>query len=100
MRIHLARDLAAWAGVRQQQISDRVHAPDEALARARGWAIGAGTGRFGFGDRVYQDPRFGSRVSSRLPDPLPSPLLRRREPPWQRAGGREAARDERCVLDR
>jgi hypothetical protein len=56
----LAHDLSVWAGARQQQLSDSVHARDEALARACGWEIAVGTGRFGFGDRVYRDPRFGS----------------------------------------
>ena len=66
----LAHDLSAWAEAGQQQISDRIHARDEALARAFGWEIAAGTGRFGFGDRVYRDPRFGS--TGRAPTARPS----------------------------
>jgi hypothetical protein len=43
---------------RQQQFSDHLHADGDALARERGWTITTTTGRFGFGGRVYRDPRF------------------------------------------
>lgn len=75
----VARDLSAWAGARQQQLSDRVHARDEVLARACGWEVAVGTGRLGFGDRVYRDPRFGQRVVPRLFHPVPGLV-----PGWRR----------------
>jgi hypothetical protein len=54
----LTRRLRAWIARRQQQFSDYVHADGDALARERGWTITTTTGRFGFGGRVYRDPRF------------------------------------------
>jgi hypothetical protein len=54
----LTRRLGAWITRRQQQLSDCLHADGDALARERGWTITTTTGRFGFGGRVYRDPRF------------------------------------------
>jgi hypothetical protein len=50
--------VSAWITRRQQQFSDHLHADGDALARERGWTITTTTGRFGFGGRVYRDPRF------------------------------------------
>ena len=45
----------------QHRLSDRVHARGDALAGQAGWTTTEMTGRFGFGARVYRDPRFGQR---------------------------------------
>jgi hypothetical protein len=48
----------AWIAQRQRQLSDHIHADGDAFAREHGWTITTTTGRFGFGGRVYRDPRF------------------------------------------
>jgi hypothetical protein len=45
----------------QQRLSDRVHARGDAFAGQAGWTTTKTAGRFGFGARVYRDPRFGQR---------------------------------------
>jgi len=45
----------------QHRLSDRVHAQGDAFAGQAGWTTTKTTGRFGFGARVYRDPRFGQR---------------------------------------
>jgi hypothetical protein len=45
----------------QHLLSDRVHAGGDAFAEQAGWATTQTTGRFGFGARVYRDPRFAQR---------------------------------------
>jgi hypothetical protein len=45
----------------QQRLSDRMHAKGDEFAQQAGWTTTTTTGRFGFGDRVYRDPRFGQR---------------------------------------
>jgi hypothetical protein len=45
-----------------RQLSDCVHRDSDALAREHGWSITATTGWFGFGTRVYRDPRFAARM--------------------------------------
>jgi hypothetical protein len=50
--------VSAWIVRLQQQFSDHLHADGDALAGERGWTITKTTGRFGFGGRVYRDPRF------------------------------------------
>jgi hypothetical protein len=50
--------MQAWIAQRQHRFSDHLHADGDALARKRGWTITTTTGRFGFGGRVYRDPRF------------------------------------------
>jgi hypothetical protein len=55
--------LSAWIARRQQRFSDHIHAGGDALARERGWTITKTTGRFGFGGRVYRDPRFDQLVA-------------------------------------
>jgi len=47
----------------QQRLSDRVHARGDAFAQQAGWATTKTSGRFGFGARVYRDPRFGQQRS-------------------------------------
>lgn len=44
----------------RQGLSDRVHGPGDAYARARGWTVAETTGRLGMGARTYRDPRFSS----------------------------------------
>jgi hypothetical protein len=55
--------LAAWAARPLERLSDRIHAGGEAIARSNGWEITRSTGRFGFGARIYHDPRFASRAA-------------------------------------
>jgi hypothetical protein len=55
----LPRHLTAWLAHLQRRLSDRVHARGDTFARAQGWTVTTGTGRFGFGTRTYRDPRFG-----------------------------------------
>jgi len=50
-----------WIRRIQERLSDRVHAQGDAFAEQAGWATTKTTGRFGFGARVYRDPRFGQR---------------------------------------
>jgi hypothetical protein len=50
-----------WITRLRRRLSDRVHAGGDAVAGQAGWAITTATGRFGFGARVYRDPRFGQR---------------------------------------
>ena len=50
--------VSAWIARRQRQFSDHLHADEDASAHERGWTITKTTGRFGFGGRVYRDPRF------------------------------------------
>ncbi len=58
------RRLAAWIARAQRGFSGRVHAGGDAFACQHGWAITTTTGRFGFGGRVYRDPRFGQRAAA------------------------------------
>jgi hypothetical protein len=57
----IATRISTWVGHRQRELSDRIHAAEDAAARRHGWTVTATTGRFGFGARSYQDPRFGGR---------------------------------------
>ncbi len=50
-----------WIRRIQGRLSDRVHAEGDAFAEQAGWATTMTVGRFGFGARVYRDPRFGQR---------------------------------------
>jgi len=56
-----AARISGWVGRRQRYLSDRVHAAGDAVARQHGWTVTATTGRFGFGARIYRDPRFDDR---------------------------------------
>jgi hypothetical protein len=58
-----ARRSRLLAGLRrrQRELSDRVHAAGDAAAASHGWTITKTTGVFGFGARIYRDPRFDSR---------------------------------------
>ena len=51
----------SWITRVQQRLSDRVHAGGDAFARQAGWTTTRTAGRFGFGARVYRDPRFDLR---------------------------------------
>jgi hypothetical protein len=53
-----------WIRRIQERLSNRVHAQGDALAGQAGWATTKTTGRFGFGARVYRDPRFGQRQAT------------------------------------
>jgi hypothetical protein len=50
-----------WITHLPQRLSDRVHARGDAFAEQAGWTTTTTAGRFGFGTRVYRDPRFGQR---------------------------------------
>jgi hypothetical protein len=54
----LTQRVSAWIARRQQEFSDHLHADGDAFANEHGWTITTTTGRFGFGGRVYRDPRF------------------------------------------
>jgi len=45
----------------QQWLSDRLHARGDAYAARAGWTTTSTTGRYGFGARMYHDPRFSQR---------------------------------------
>jgi hypothetical protein len=51
----------SWITRIQQRLSDSVHARGDAFAEQAGWTTTRTTGRFGFGARVYRDPRFDQR---------------------------------------
>ena len=53
--------MSAWIGRRQRRLSDRMHAGGDEHARLQGWEVKKSTGRFGFGARIYRDPRFDDR---------------------------------------
>jgi hypothetical protein len=59
----------------RERLSDRVHARGDAFAGQAGWTTTKTTGRFGFGARVYRDPRFGQRQAavSRTAHPTGAP---------------------------
>jgi hypothetical protein len=50
--------LSGWIGLRQQEVSDRVHASGDALCRSQRWTAAYRADRFGLGAREYRDPRF------------------------------------------
>jgi hypothetical protein len=50
----------------QQRLSDHVHRPGDEQAGQAGWTITTTTGRYGFGARMYRDPRFDQRVPRSL----------------------------------
>lgn len=52
---------SAWIGRRQRELSSQIHAAGDERARALGWEVTESTGRFGFGTRIYRDPRFDDR---------------------------------------
>jgi hypothetical protein len=54
--------LAIWTGRTLERLSERIHAGGDATARENGWEITRATGRFGFGARIYHDPRFAHRA--------------------------------------
>ena len=66
-RASMSALVVGWIRRRQQELSDAVHAAGDELARDHGWEVTKGTGRLGFGTRIYRDPRFGDqrRVPSR-----------------------------------
>lgn len=52
---------SAWIGRRQRELSTRIHIAGDERARAFGWEVTQSAGRFGFGTRIYRDPRFDDR---------------------------------------
>jgi hypothetical protein len=75
-RYRVPARIAAWIGRHQQDLSDRVHASADDRARRHGWEITKSTGRFGFGARLYHDPRFRRSAPALSPvrsaEPAPS----------------------------
>ena len=57
----VAARIFAWVRRRQSELSAQVHAAGDERARQHGWTVTETTGRFGFGARVYRDPRFDDR---------------------------------------
>jgi len=55
----------------QERLSDRLHAGGDAFARQAGWTTRRKAGRFGFGARVYRDPRFDQRRAEASRDTQP-----------------------------
>jgi hypothetical protein len=70
----LTQRVSAWIARRQEQVSDYLHADGDALARKHGWTIAKTTGRFGFGARVYRDPRFDKLAGARRREPSESEM--------------------------
>jgi hypothetical protein len=66
-RACIAARISGWVGLRQQELSDRVHAGGDTAARQHGWTVTATAGRFGFGTRSYRDPRFDDRRQQLAP---------------------------------
>jgi hypothetical protein len=60
-RASMSALVADWIRRRQQELSDAMHAAGDERARDHGWEITKGTGRLGFGTRIYRDPRFGDQ---------------------------------------
>jgi hypothetical protein len=56
-----------WIRRIQERLSDCVHAQGDAFAEQAGWATTKTAGRFGFGTRVYRDPRFGQPKAGTSP---------------------------------
>ena len=57
----VAARISAWVRRRQSELSAQVYAAGDKRARRHGWTVTETTGRFGFGARVYRDPRFDDR---------------------------------------
>lgn len=77
----------------QAALSDRLHADGDRQAARYGWAITTGTGRFGFGNRTYHDPRFAARRAAMvgqdyLVPGLPGAAVQRAGRAGQQAGAR------------
>ena len=53
-----------WITRLQQRLSNRVHAESDAFAEQAGWTTTKTAGRFGFGSRVYRDPRFAQQQAA------------------------------------
>jgi hypothetical protein len=93
-----------WITHLHNRLSDHVHARGDAFAGQAGWTITRATGRFGFGARVYRDPRFGQRrrqagitADGRVAQAAftPGPVTGISEPPT----GKAAALATQAVLD-
>jgi hypothetical protein len=79
-RAGIGARISGCVGRRQRDLSDRVHAAGDALARQHGWTVTATTEWFGFGGRIYRDPRFDDRrqqLSLRGQDAAMPPVTRR-----------------------
>jgi hypothetical protein len=95
--------ISAWAGIvgemsarvrrRQRALSDRVHAAADERARSHGWTVTETTGRFGFGARIYRDPRFGA------PRPAVAAASAVRQSPLARCAACGAGQADGVVLD-
>jgi hypothetical protein len=74
----IAGEISARVRRRQRALSARVHAAGDERARSHGWTVIETTGRFGFGARIYRDPRFGAPrpALAAAPAARQSPLAR------------------------
>jgi hypothetical protein len=89
----IAREMSAWVRRQQRALSDRVHAAGDERARGHGWTVTETTGRFGFGARIYRDPRFGA------PQPALPAAPAARESPLARCADCGAGHTDGVVLD-
>ena len=60
-RASLVTRVSFWVRRCQRELSTWVHAAGDERARQYGWEVTESTGRFGFGERAYRDPRFNDR---------------------------------------
>ncbi len=69
--------------------ADRLHAARDAFAREVSWSVRVASGRFGFGARMYRDPRFGrvsvedADLTELSPRPVPVALRADYAAAWQ-----------------
>jgi hypothetical protein len=68
---NIPRLLAAQVARLQRLLSDRLFAAGDTFARAQRWEITTSSGRFGFGARIYRDPRFGQHAANRQSEECP-----------------------------
>jgi hypothetical protein len=86
-------EMSAWVRRRQRALSARAHAAGDERARSHGWTVTETTGRFGFGARIYRDPRFGTPRSALAAASVA------RQSPLARCAGCGAGHADGVVLD-
>jgi hypothetical protein len=86
-------EMSAWVRRHQRALSVGVHAAGDQRARSHGWTVTETTGRFGFGARIYRDPRFGA------PRPAVTAAPTVRQSPPGRCAACGAGQADGVVLD-
>jgi hypothetical protein len=89
----IAGEMSAWVRRQQRALSARAHAAADERARRHGWTVTETTGRFGFGARIYRDPRFGA------PRPALAAASAARQSPLARCAGCGPGQADGVVLD-